>query len=364
MKAYIICAIFVTLINYINEKYFIKKNKILECIFLMIISIFLLCIIAGVRDITVGTDITVYVTRLMTVVESSPNIIDYLISSESDIFFSLIIFLGFKLGDINTVLFIIELMVVIPIYIYAYLEKNEKSFTLVNLVFFLTMYCVSLNFMRQSIAMAFCILSYHFFDCKKEKKAFLLIMVAMLFHKTAVIFVGIFFINYLIKNNIKYRSINIILIIFGSLLVCQFMENIVALSSYSDYLDRANQTFSLGSIIKKLFWFAICLPCLMVNRRNQEYHTNIILCAIYTFIAVIFTAMSFSIPGTGRLAYYFTNLSYFILLFEIPKSFRKKNIILLILIIIIIFSWWSMTAVDNDTSGVYPYHSDIWHFLN
>lgn len=364
MKAYIICGILITLINYINEKFFIKKNKTIESLVLIIISIFLLCIVAGVRDIKVGTDITVYVTRLISVAEETTNLINYLNLSESDLLFSLIIFLGFKIGDINTVLFMIELFVVIPIYMYAYLGKKEKSFTIIILVFFLTMYCISFNLMRQSLAMSFCILSYYFFDSQKKKKAFFLIIVAMLFHKTAFVFIGVLIINYLMKNKVKYRNISIILIVFGILISCQLMEYIVSISIYSDYLNRETQIFSLGTIIKKLFWVLICVPFLMMKTKNQEDYSNILLGTIYAFIALVFTATSFSIPGTGRLAYYFTNLSYFILIFEIPKYFRERKIVLLILLMISVFSWWNMTAVSDDASGVYPYHSDIWEFLN
>ena len=81
-------------------------------------------------------------------------------------------------------------------------------------------------------------------------------------------------------------------------------------------------------------------------------------------ISLILTITSFKIPGTGRLGYYFNNISYFLLIFEIPKAFCQKKEIMIGILIIVSLLWWNMTAVPNDSSQVYPYKSDIVTWLN
>lgn len=367
MKAYIICIILVSFLNIINEKVFLKKNeKIpLGSILLSIMSLFVLCFIAGVRNLNVGTDVNVYVTRLIDVINHSPNIITYLKNSNSDFLFALLVYIGYLSKNISVVLFTIELAVALPIYIYSYYERKNKSFTINILIFLLTMYCISFNLMRQSIAISICILSYLFFNRKNYKKSMLCLIIAIFFHKTSLVFIVALFINFFIKSNMKHKSIFVFLTILLMMFISIFMDNIVALTSYSDYLIRTDlmRNFSLGSILKKVFWVMLGMICLNIGKDTERNH-NTTIAVIFAFISLILTITSFRIPGTGRLGYYFNNISHFLLIFEIPKAFKEKREVMFTLLIILTVLWWNMTAVDNDSSKVYPYCSDYVQFLN
>ncbi len=364
MKAYIICIIITLILNFFAEKSFKRNNKILGLSFLGI-SLFTLCFIAGVRNLTVGTDVNVYVSRLIHVSNNSIDIFNYLKNSNSDLLFALLIYLGNLSKSAHFVLFLIELAVALPIYIYAYKTKEKNSLSITILIFFLTMYCVSFNLMRQSIAIAICILAYYYFNNKHKNQAYFLVIIASLFHKTALIVIVALFINWMIKSKIKYKSflmfLTIVCLIFSGL----FMDKIVMLTSYSKYLNLSNfmRSFSWGSILKIIFW--IVLGILSYNKGvDKEHKQDTLIAIMFAIISLVLTITSFKIPGTGRLGYYFTDLFYFIIIFEIPRSFKQRKTILFFVVSILALLWWKMTAVENDISRVNPYKSDIIKFLN
>lgn len=364
MKAYIICFIVATLINLINEKLFFKKNCKIISFFLMILSLFCLSFVAGIRNLNVGTDVKVYVIRLYELACQYGNIFNYLKVCNSDLFFAILIYIGSLFRNINIVLFIIELAVCIPIYIYAYKERNNNSFTINILIFLLTMYCISFNLIRQSIAMSICILAYHYYNRDLKKKAIIALIIASLFHNTALIFLIAFIINTIIKSNSKNKNALIFFIVIGLVASTFFIDKIISITPYAKYLTiSSSRDFSIGSIVKRLFWLILVLLSYKVGK-NEEHKKNVEISFIFLIISILTTITSFSIPGTGRLGYYFFNMAHFIFIFEIPKLFKQKNFAMLGIIIILSMLWWKSTCVPNDSSRVYPYYTSIVKVLN
>lgn len=364
MKAYVICIVVTLILNFFAEK-FLKRDRKVKGIFLLFLSLIFLCTVAGARSITVGTDVNVYVSRLIVVCKESLGLFSYLRNANSDFLFALIIYISNLTNSTHFVLFMIEFAVAAPIYWYAYENREKNSLTLTILIFLLTMYCISLNLMRQSIAIAFSILAYHYFDKKNYKKSVILLIAASLFHKTALISVVAFCINKLIKSNFKYKIGIIFLSLFGLFLAGMFMDKIVMLTSYSRYLNMVNlmRSFSWLSLLKIIFWIVLGIFCYRFGN-DKEHKENTIIAVVFLLISLVLTITSFKIPGTGRLGYYFLDLAYFIIVFEIPKAFKQRKFILAIIILILFALWWNMTAVDNDSSRVYPYESDVIDFLN
>ncbi len=370
MKAYIICILFVTLLNFINEYILKNKSNKFNNInkFLFVISLLVPCIIAGARDITVGTDVRGYVLRLSNVVSSSPNIIHYLTNAKSDFLFSILVYIGFITRDFNVLLFFIELAVALPIYLYAYLERDKFPFTITILLFLLTMYCLSLSMMRQSISIAICILSYHFIEKKEYKKSILLIIVASLFHKTGIIFITFLFMFRMFNNNSKKGLTNMMYVVLSVallFLISPFIDKIIGSSMYSNYLTYHEnfKGFSILSLVKKLFFVVLWLFCVLKSKDKED--SNLAWFGLYLSIISLFCVYeSFTYSGMGRIGYYFTDLSNFIIIREIIKRFKQKYLVTMLLLFVFVFLWWNMTCVPNDPSSVYPYTSSSFDFLN
>lgn len=365
MKAYVFVIIVTFIINLVNEFLLMKKDKKFKIFnwILYLLSLIIICSVAGARTVDVGTDVKGYVYRLVNLAKTSPFFF-YLKNSQSDLLFALLVYIGYLTKNINMVLFVIELAVAIPIFIYAYLERKRLSFTLCILIFLLTMYCQSLSMMRQSIAISLTILAYYFLDKNNVKKSLFIVLIAFLFHKTALIFLLIILISKIInkgKYNVYYTFLTILLL----LIVTPFIDNLVSHSIYSNFLsdDAIVKQFSIGSIVKRFVFFIMWIMC--INKANSSKKLNDISVGIIISIFSLYcTIMSFVIPGMGRLGYYFYDLNCILIFYYFPFKFKQKKFVTVMTILMYLGLWWNMTAVPNDTSNVYPYKSEIINFLN
>lgn len=364
MKAYIVCIITTFFINLLATFFINKKGKTVG-ILLLLLSLFIACLIAGVRNITVGSDVRGYVQRLVNVKTNSLGFLDFMKKAQSDFLFQILIYFGSGLkNDIHLAMFFIELAVALPIYLYAYLQREKIPIYITLLTFFLTMYCYSFSMMRQSIAVSICILSYYYLDNGKYKKFIFLIICAELFHKTAIVFLIVYFIKKIIKDNNKYKLMYIIGTILLLAIIFPFLTKIISSSSYSYYIEEAiDRDFSLGSIIKKVI-FVIPWILFLVKEKKTKDRNELIVNLILAIIALYCTVTSFVIPGMGRLGYYFSDLIYFLIIEYIPKYFKQKYFAMATVFALLIVLWWKMTYVKNDPASVYPYESDILSILN
>lgn len=364
MKAYVLC-IFTSLILDVIAEYFLNHKKKKYGLFFLALSLFVVCYIAGVRSIYCGTDVRGYVTRL-TSIALNHSLIDYITMPDSHLLFGVVVYIGYLFKDYNILLFIIELAVALPIYVYAYKEKDNISLSMTLMAFMLVMYCTSFNLIRQSIAISFCVLSYYFYKKKKVRTVVILILVAAMFHKTALIFVAIYILRYVLEKKSVNKVYLIMFIMAATLIFIVFADRIIGLTSYKFYLNNVDymREFSIGSIIKRLFWVLISISLLRVISSKSFIKVDTEM-SLYMFIyTVLFTIMSFYIPGMGRLGYYFYDFGVFLIIPGFIRLIRPRRIAYLIFFFILFVFWWNMTCVPNDSSGVYPYMSEIANFLN
>ena len=204
MKAYVICVVSTYIINLLAEIMLKKKHKFMGFLFLAL-SLFVFAFIAGVRDMYVGTDVRGYVVRLANL-STGKDFISYIFSSDSHALFGVLVYVGYIFRNINFLLFCIEVIVCIPIYIYAYKVRDTLSLSLIIMVFALTMYCTSYNLIRQSIAISILILSYYYYSTDSKKKSYILVGIASLFHITGLVFLTVFFMNEIIKKKSEKNS--------------------------------------------------------------------------------------------------------------------------------------------------------------
>ena len=364
MRAYIICIVLATLINMAAE-FFLKRNKKKIGISLLIASLIIICMIAGARDITVGTDVRGYVVRLVGVANSHPGIIDYLSHANSDFLFSLVVYAGNLFGDMSAVLFLIELAVAAPIYVYAYKERDNLSLSLIILVFFLNMFCLSLSMMRQSVAISLCVLAYHYFRNNKNKKGLLISIAAILFHKTAIVFVVIALLMRKMVGNKKNRGVAYPLLLLLLVVLSPIVERIISITDYSDYLSNALfvRDFSIGSILKRAMFVVLWAIC--SNKNNDQKDKNMILYGLMlSSVSLFCTIMSFKVPGMGRMGYYFFDINNFMIIEYLPRRFNMQKLATIGMVVVYVFLWWNMTYIPNDPSGVFPYKSSSIVILN
>ena len=170
---YIICFLISSLFFWLSEKQ--KKNTV----FFASIAIFIPCFLAGIRADSVGTDVSVYLEPMILNAKSAQNFQSYLLSSwqqgwvvrgvnDIEIGFSFLVYSIIKLFNSRHVLqFVIQALTIIPIYI-GLVKRKEKNLWIGMLVYFCFFYNISLNIMRQAIAMAFVFCAFQYLMEKKK----------------------------------------------------------------------------------------------------------------------------------------------------------------------------------------------------
>lgn len=370
MKGYILCFIISLLFSYIGERC-LKKEKKFIGISMLLLSILTICALAGLRSSKVGTDVENYALNQFWLYNNEKRNFLYVIRQTGiEPLFSLLVLVSTIFKDFHFTLFFIEFACAVPIYIYAYKNRNETSLTFIIFIFLMTMYARSFNLMRQSIAISLIILSTYYFKIKKYKKTFLIYLISIMFHYSAVICIAIYFIMHILMNykNEENKNRWMTLILILALILTVSMDKILELipTKYSFYMasQYAVNSLSILSVAKKLFWIVIsfAVVCRIKNNKNLKNEQNVYLMLLLLDLIMYF--MSLKVSTFGRLGNYFLNISYFGLIPKIKYIFKQKLLANALIIIILVVFWYNMTVVNNEADKTYPYVSDVWNFLN
>ena len=373
MKAYILTFILCTLFCYISDLFFSKKNHLMTKIS-MVISIFILCLLAALRSEYVGRDVHNYLTMLFRDFSNGISLIDELKSVRArgiEPLFMLLVLLTSKFHNLHLVFFFVELAVDMPIFILAYQlkMKNNIYITLTVFLFLMTMYAYSFSMMRQSIAIAIGMLALFYYTQSRKKTSLALLVVAFLFHRTAVIIILLLFTyGYILKTkNDKQLYLYVFITIVLGAFIGLLLPNLVSFlpDKYSIYLDPKYRTsFNFISLMKKMV-FLLPTTLLISNYKdnNSEEKMMIWFSQFLIVFDIIFYLFGLRVPEISRICLYFSNYYYFILIPILVRRIKPKVLGVSMMIVLLFFMWHHMTT-GNNQADIYPYKSDIIQFLN
>ena len=261
------------------------KNEI-ERKWILVFGIFFLAMFGSIRDASVGTD-TAETISIYFVEQYKRNIILNGIGEvlHGDIIYfvisQIIHFLHF--GS-KAFLFVLQVCTLIPVVLCAYIKRNRIPIHITMFIFLLLYYQLTFNWIRQSIASAFILLTVVYVQNKLIKKAVFASILSILFHSSAIIGLLLLACVFLFIR-IKHKFLRIILGGF-LIIICIFLsfqwEKLAALGinygilpeSYSGYL----RVFSGQTTVES--WF------LVGKRTYIDYILRIILVMIPIFIPI------------------------------------------------------------------------------
>ncbi len=178
--------------------------------------------------------------------------------------------------------------------------RNSKN-PILSLVLF---NCLGLfNFMvqglRQSIAMSICLFAYEYCKNKKFWRFAILIIIACLFHSSAVIFAIVYILNFL-KLDIKRLGLFALMIIIGFNLlptIFKFMNYVM-----NDNYDMTSAAES-GGVVAILIYVVIILFGLLFKDNSDKRYSLFIYCTMVATISMVFRN-SLNVIAE-RISYYF-----------------------------------------------------------
>lgn len=244
-------------------------------------------------------------------------------------------------------LFFAEAIIVISCLSY-FIYKNSSE-PMDSLIFFMSFGLLrfSLTGIRQSIAMSICLLSIEFIKKKRLLPFIIIVLFAMLFHKSAFVF---FIVYPIINKRINYKHIlGMLFIMIILFLVSDKLIYVANVFLGRDYYTGLTED-GIGNILIHIFTIIMFI---LFRRQNEETTIgfNMSILSFYCYI------LSYFVLGTlQRISWYF----YFGIIITIPNLYpihdMKKRLVVRILFILI--SVFLMYHRFKD--GIYDDYEFFW----
>lgn len=363
-----------------------KKIKIAA----LIAGILLPCILAGIRDISVGSDTSGYAYNLYQTASQSSTLKEYYSSTfynswdryvvDYDLGYTILTYISahvFK--SFGSLLFLTELIIMLPIVLgLIKLKKHYNiSISLSMLMFYFLFYNITLNAMRQFMSLSFGFLAIcHLLTDKNYLFMFLWILIGYSFHGSGLLAL-LLFILYLLadiisKNKIKYLSKEyaylyvLLYVVFALLLIVSIkpiaipLVEFIGLRRFGVYLD-GNFSISLRQLIYQVVFIAILFlefkKVLSIDSEIDIKNSRFILFLLFAFSTFCISCQLASINVNSwriRLFFEIYNIVFFSYLYKDESNKRKKYLILFMLIAYIVF-FWAYTFVITGRHDTIPY---------
>lgn len=374
MIIYIVCFIFSLIFSYGYEKSNIKL--------LMAISLFFPVAIAAFRADIIGTDVQVYARQLYNIAINSKNFDEFLNMkwyaiwrfkevSEFELGYTILVYLSAKLKSFAFLLGCTQFLTIFPLYLSLNRYKNRYKYivTIGLSIYYLLFFNMSLNMMRQWIAMTMIMLAYVHLKDSKYVQSTIIFIIAVLFHRTAIIGLGVLITYVLLRKNkreiflkfsTKRYNLNIVIFItIMTLLITtvlsnsfrMMLTNLLGLSDYSTYVNGA-VAISINQIYTDI---PVLLLFLMIwkRRKNIEDYTFLTFCV---FSNIVLSQLSSVMAYSSRIVLYISVFKMLIVPIYLNNlQGRLKKIITLILILLFYSIYWYYTYVIKGTDATVPY---------
>jgi hypothetical protein len=337
-------ALIIKLIDYIKKSFLKQKLYFIPFIIIVIISTF--------RSINVGTDNENYFQwfESLQIDLGLSNLILFNIFENEPLFVLInyyIFYYGFKYTFAK--LFYACILWTTIFHLRKYLKSIFSYF-----VFFLIIsgfLFFTFNAIRQSLAVGFVFLSSIYLINRQHLRFLIVIIIASLFHYSALIFLFAFFINKLPKLSSFFWFF---IFVFSLIIPTGYLIDLIArvtffLPNYSFNDDFSNQRYTLGILYQSLLPFIILIFYKKYfNTKSEIFYVN-----TFFFGCILFNIFAGNMYIT-RITLYFTFFSPFILAIIFSKFLYPKNLILALTIFFYCLFLFYIKIFLND-SGCSPY---------
>lgn len=359
-----------------------EKKKLSVFLGFSVAALLIPCMIAALRGQTIGTDVLVYVKPLTQSAIASEDLQAFfrcywfqewrnLYAVDYDIGFSMVVYGVAKLTrSLPAVLFVIQALMIAPIYIAIARNRKNMPVWIGMAIYLLMFYNSTLNMMRQWVAMAFLLLAFQMFLERKGITTVVLIVVACLFHSTAVVALPVYCLYWLLwmprercltQGHLTLRISTILSVLIFLVAVVALMNlpmiiklvSMVGLSQFNNYLQGGQISLMAGQIALRIPLFAILILC-WKDMRHKWTMAPFFLTMLFLDL-VVAHLVSVDVNAL-RISYYFSMYS----MIWIPAAIgscqsKQKRMLLSVLILCYGVAYWYYTYVLQLRHQTYPY---------
>lgn len=309
-----------------------------------IIACMVLFFIAAYRTIEVGTDTLNYESHFIRVQNG-------IYEFSEPLWIALLVVVDYFGGDFRSVLILSSALTLLPIYwcVYKY-SKNP----LLSLYFYYTLYFYfySFNIMRQSIAVSLVFVALMLLIHGRRYYYIIIVVIAGLFHYTALLALGLLYIDKFPKYSGAYLFAIAISFVAGIFLpgyVIQLGTTVLPYANYSEVVlggILGNTAFLL--LLNTLFVF------IMLINSNRDYYFNIF------FVFIVMSNILVRIPYGGRIVMYFSILCiifYVNLIYN--NNFKQKVWAPIVIVVYSIIMFYRRYGFGE----IFPYENVLLNIL-
>lgn len=336
-----------------------KKGKRVPNKLFWSISMMILIFIMGFRDPAVGVDDASYIHNYNLANSMSFN--DYYLAHTTEPgFYFLLRIVNLIFNDYQWLFILSTIITIACFYKSISFEIENISLSLTVFIFASTQYFYYFGIVRMGIAVAIISVAYRYIIQDKKKKFILLVLLATMFHYSALFAFIALFIKFNSEKQFKKNTLLKIMIViplsfYG---VRFFIYPLITASRYQGYIESVG-SISLGFISSSLP-FLILFTCfynrLTLKKKNYQFY-------YFLFIIKLFTEIFSPIIGIGRMVWY-VNLS---LCFLLPAVIRitddriiKMMVFLITIFYCVIYSYYAYFGDSFRGTFMLPYKNIIF----
>ncbi|MEW9150517.1 EpsG family protein [Acinetobacter indicus] len=355
MIEYIVILFLSTILSFF---YSISKNKLFKIICLFVL-VLVLSILYYIRDFSIGTDTHAYVDYFELLKNIKYSEIFYYANAYNVEFFFFIIskLLLDVFGSIQMIFFVYAIILYTTL-ISSFRMLNLNLVLLVLSIFsFFPIFYYNFNILRQSIALSFIILSCVYLIRGQNNNFLLLIVIAGLFHSSALVCILFYFI-YKYRDYI-YNKIFYFIIFFMS----SFYLFLKAISGYLDkyivYIEVSDgKPFSFSIIF--IFSLISIFSYIVRNKANLQWYKDVlkffnIVLLFFISYNILLYVIGISNQGLNRIGFYFLWPIIFIVPILIRTQFKGNNRIVVNMLSLVLYVLASFYLLVNQSESIIPF---------
>ena len=338
----------------------------------ILLSCLILSLLAGVRDMHVGTDTDLYPPTYMSALRKITSFSDIIhLESDLDKGYLFLYWIGAWIDrHIWIELFLTELVISVFTFLgYYRLSKHFGSSIIVfTLAFLFLIYNYTLNAMRQECAIAITFFAFSYLWEKRWIYYILWMSVAYTFHSSTIIALSVPFLLYVSNIESDRKRNRMVLITIISIVIAfasfYYIVNMIAdyglfneayATRYGEggaYEGTSRVAFAPLSISLTIYYF------IYLSYKKQIVNNNVI--AFHILLNTIYMLCLFL--STLSVFLYRIGLSFYIIdvyLLSVELSSKKVNVVLRTISILVMIVYWVFNYIIKNNSETYPYTSEI-----
>lgn len=316
-----------------------------QCLFLTLAIQF--CLIGGLRDFDTFNDSKSYSRHFYHVDDSGPfyEVPKQRMEKGYRIFEK---FVHKYLSHEYAILFLITSFFSIGTAIYFFYKKSQLLWLTVFLYVGMRCYFVQIQAIRQSMAMALLLIAFLLLERRKYIIAVLITFLAVTFHSTAIIGLGmipLFFIPLNRKNVLRF--------VFVAFIGIFFLANILTILGFGDSTYLKDENMQLGNIVSAVCYIALLIYVWQTGtdellEKDRMLVWGTLLCVICSITALLVTVFN---RATEYFAFY-----ALVLLSNVVQTCRYKKSHILIITMLVMAMYIGVLALKPGWNKAYPYY--------